>query len=79
MSKKTETITVTVSVPPWSDAAKSWYLLTKRSENGVGWSGGSWFPKSACQLDLKTGDLTVPKWLYEKKKAEGVVFTKSTK
>lgn len=69
-----ETITVEVSVPPWSDAAKSWYLLTDKSENGVGWSGGSWFPKKICNLDLETGALTMPKWLYKKKTQEGVIL-----
>lgn len=66
-----EAYTIEVSTPAWSDAAKSWYFLTQKSENGVGWSGGVWFPKKVCILDEEKGLLTLPKWLYDKKTQEG--------
>lgn len=61
-----ETITIEVCVPPWSDAEKSWYLLTQKGNTKGSWSNGKWFPKKLCSLDMETGLLTMPKWLHTK-------------
>lgn len=71
---------VKVSFPAWGVTDKSWYLLTKRSENKVAWSGGTWFPKSKCTLEKSrheqgVGILTLPEWLFKIKSEEGVEFT----
>lgn len=75
----TTTIKLKVSFPAWGVSVKSWYLLTKRSENGVGFTCGVWIPKSVCNLEESSengvGILTLPFWLYQKKKKEGVEFT----
>lgn len=73
-------IIVKVSFPAWSESAKSWHLLTKRSENKSAWNGGVWFPKSKCTLEESrhekgVGILTIPEWLYNIKSQEGVEFT----
>jgi hypothetical protein len=41
---------VKVSLPAWSESAHSWRLLTKRSPNKNGWSGGAWFSKKYCTI-----------------------------
>ncbi|MCK4500608.1 hypothetical protein KAU11_08920 [Candidatus Babeliales bacterium] len=61
-----KTITIEVSVPPWSDASKSWFLLTEKGHAKGAWSGGKWFPKKLCNLDLETGLLTLPDWLHKR-------------
>jgi hypothetical protein len=73
-------VIVKVSFPAWSDAPKSWKLLTVRSPNGKGWSGGTWLPKNKCTLEESrhekgVGILTLPEWLYNIKSKEGVEFT----
>jgi hypothetical protein len=71
---------VKVSLPAWSESANSWRLLTKRSPNKKGWSGGAWFSKKYCTLEESkreqgVGILTLPEWLFGYKCAEGVEFT----
>lgn len=61
-----EFISIEVSVPPWSESEKSWYVLTKKGHTAGSWSTGKWFPKKLCKLDLKTGVLTLPVWLHNK-------------
>lgn len=73
-------VIVKVSFPAWGVCEKSWYLLTKRSQDGKSWSGGVWIPKSVCSLEKSrkeenVGILTLPFWLYQKKSEEGVEFT----
>lgn len=71
---------VKVSLPAWSESAHSWRLLTKRSPNKNGWSGGAWFSKKYCTLveskhEQGVGILTLPEWLFDLKAEEGVEFT----
>lgn len=71
---------VKVSLPAWSESASCWRLLTKRSPNKKGWSGGAWFSKKYCKLEESrheqgVGILTLPEWLFGYKCAEGVEFT----
>lgn len=71
---------VKVKLPVWSETNSSWYLLTKISPNGKGWSCGSWFPKKKCTLkesrhEKEVGILTLPEWLFNLKSDEGVDFT----
>lgn len=64
---KNESISFWVRVPVWSESEKSWHILVSCTERGA--SGGFWFPKKLCKLELlKEGKavLTVPKWFYEK-------------
>lgn len=72
--------TVKVSFPAWAESGTSWKLLTKRSPNGKGWSGASWFPKTLCSLrdspEEGVGILTLPEWLFNLKSSnEGLEFT----
>lgn len=60
-----DTVTIEVCVPPWSESDKSWHLLTEKGNTAGSWSGGKWFPKKCCKLDLEKGLLTLPKWLHE--------------
>jgi len=67
MEKEEEkNISIEVSVPPWSESDKSWYVLTNKGQTVGSWSGGKWFPKKLCTLDLRTGVLTLPIWLHKK-------------
>jgi hypothetical protein len=71
---------VKVSLPAWSESAHCWRLLTKRSPNSLGWSGGAWFSKKYCTLveskhEKNVGILTLPEWLFELKCSENVEFT----
>jgi hypothetical protein len=71
---------VKVSIPAWAESEKSWNLLVKKSKSGKGWSDGYWFPKSACSLEpsskeLGVGILTLPDWIYNKRKEDGAKFT----
>lgn len=77
---KDNEIIVKVSFPAWGVSDKSWYLLTKRNESGNGFNGGVWIPKSVCTLEESrretgVGILTLPLWLFQKKKEEGIEFT----
>lgn len=59
-------------MPPWSEAEKSWYLLTVDLTTKTGFTISDWYPKKLCKLeasknDASIGILTMPKWLYDKK------------
>lgn len=69
---KSKTKKVRVSYPPWSDAEKSWFLLTESNKDETAWSEGKWFPKKVCKLkqsknNPNVGILRMPEWLYNEK------------
>lgn len=69
--KSSDKITIEVSLPPWSESEKSYYLLIKKGSAAGAWSRGEWFPKSVSVLCWGAGTLTLPRWLFDKLKLEG--------
>jgi hypothetical protein len=59
--------TITVNPKPWAETPIAWGLLTRVTPCGNFWSKCVWFPKEYCLLSKKTGLLTLPLWLYNKK------------
>jgi len=50
-----------------TETDKAWLLRMKQPR----WSTNIdkiWFPKSCCSINLKTGKISVPAWLVQKKK-----------
>jgi hypothetical protein len=66
MKSNKDEITIEVSLPPWSESEKSYYLLTEKGSASGSWSRGFWFPKKVCSLCWGAGELTLPRWLFNK-------------
>ena len=72
MRTESDLLTIEVSLPPWSESEKSYNLLIEKGSTLGAWSRGVWFPKSVCVLSRGAGTLTLPRWLFDKLKLEGV-------
>lgn len=77
-SENNDEITIEVSLPPWSESKKSYYLLIEKGESAGSWSRGVWFPKKVCVLSWGAGTLTLPRWLFDKLEIKEFVSIKKT-